>query len=97
MTNPTTTPNRPNISDTLANIKEDHLLETRGEVLHIDVVRTVANIFGCHDVDVPKLCQLSDLAANVRSNLEDEDLDTVVFDLSINERTFISDFIEWER
>lgn len=89
--------NRPTPNDTLANIKTDHYLDMHGEVLRIDVTRTVANIFGCHDVDVPKLCQLSDLAANVRSNLEDEDLDTVVFDLSINERSFISDFIEWER
>ena len=95
MTNPTTTPNRPNISDTLANIKEDHLLETRGEVLHIDVVRTVANIFGCHDEDVPKLVQLSDLAANVFIDLEHEDLGDVLAELSINERTFISDFVEW--
>ena len=95
MTTRIPTTNRPTLNDTLANIKEDHLLDTRGEVLRIDVTRTLANIFGCHDVDVDQLCQLSDLAANVRIDLEDEDLDAVVCDLSINERTFVSDFIEW--
>lgn len=95
MTNPTTTAKRPNITDTLANIKEDHLLETRGEVLRIDVTRTVANIFGCHDADVDQLCQISDLAANVRFDLEHEDLGDVLADLSVDERTFISDFVEW--
>ena len=87
---------RPNIMDTFDNIREDHYLETKGDVLRIDVTRTVANIFGCHDHDVPHLCQISDLAANVRFGLEAEALDAVVGDLSINERTFISDFIEWE-
>ena len=99
MTTRIPTTNRPTLNDTLANIKEDHYLDTKGEVLRIDVTRTLANIFGVHDDEsvIEQLCDLSDLAANVRSNLEDEDLDTVVFDLSINERTFISDFIEWAR
>jgi len=89
--------NRPTLNDIVAHIKEDHLLDTRGEVIRIDVVRTVANIFGCHDEDVPKLCQLSDLAANVFIDLEAEDLDAVVGALAINERTFIPEFIEWRR
>ena len=89
--------NRPTLNDTLANIKEDHYLDTKGEVLRIDVTRTLANIFGCHDADVDQLCQISDLAANVRSGLEHEDLGDVLADLSINERTFISEFIEWRR
>ena len=38
--------------------------------LLIDVDATLANIFGCHDEDVSKLCQISDWAANTRFDLE---------------------------
>ena len=97
MTNTITT-NRPTLNDTLADIKRDHYLDMHGvEQIRIDVTRTVANIFGCHDRDVEPLCQISDLAANVRSGIEDEDLNTVLDDLQITESTFLADFVEWER
>lgn len=38
--------------------------------LLIDVQATLANIFGCHEVAVPELCQISDWAANTRAELE---------------------------
>ena len=38
--------------------------------LVIDVTATLANIFGCHEVMVPELCQISDWAAKTRAELE---------------------------
>ena len=38
--------------------------------LLIDVQATLANIFGCHEVAVPELCQISDWAANTKAELE---------------------------
>ena len=38
--------------------------------LLIDVQATLANIFGCHEVAVPELCQISSWAANTKAELE---------------------------
>ncbi len=38
--------------------------------LVIDVTATLANIFGCPEVMVPELCQISDWAANTKAELE---------------------------
>lgn len=97
MTNPTTTKERQKLIDEIVDIKLDYYTETKGGQLRIHVDRTLANIFGCHDVDVDQLCQISDLAANVRFALEHEDLGDVLDDLQITESTFLADFVEWER
>ena len=43
----------------------------------LDIERTMANLFGCQEYDVPRLIQLSDLAANVKYDLEDGNISDV--------------------
>lgn len=64
----------------------------------IDVVRTMANLFGCHDDEriIDQLCELSDLAANVRISLINSDLVTAADEMSITVEQFERDFAEWE-
>ena len=87
------------INRQLWRINDAHEVET-GERLKIDVVRTMANIFGCpwpaDPEDIEKLCELSDLAANVHYELVNDDLDAALFDLKIRPETFIADFVEFE-
>ena len=64
----------------------------------IDVVRTMANLFGCHDDErvIDQLCELSDLAANVRISLVNSDLVTAAEEMSLTVDEFERDFAEWE-
>ena len=64
----------------------------------IDIVRTMANLFGCHDDEdiIDKLCHLSDLAANVRISLVNSDLVTAADEMSLTVDEFERDFAEWE-
>ena len=63
--------------------------------LGIDIEETLANIFGCHTADVPKLCQISDLAANIRYDLERDDIAAAITDLNITETSLLTNFVEW--
>lgn len=64
----------------------------------IDIVRTMANLFGCHDDEsvIEQLCDLSDLAANVRISLVNSDLVTAADEMSLTVDEFERDFAEWE-
>ena len=64
----------------------------------IAIVPTMANLFGCHvDADIiDQLCDISDLAANVRIALINSDLATAAEDMSVTVDQFERDFAEWE-
>ena len=64
----------------------------------IDIVPTMANLFGCHDDEsiIEQLCDLSDLAANVRISLVNSDLVTAAQEMSLTVDEFERDFAEWE-
>ena len=64
----------------------------------IDIVPTMANLFGCHDDEsiIEQLCDLSDLAANVRISLVNSDLVTAAQERSLTVDEFERDFAEWE-
>lgn len=61
----------------------------------MNIEQTLANIFGCHTADVPQLCQLSDLAANIRYDLERDDIAAVITDLTVTEKELLTNFVEW--
>ena len=65
----------------------------------IDITATMANIFGCGNSDdiIDRLCEISDLAANVRIALVNSDIKTAVQDLFVNEDIFMNQFAEWEK
>lgn len=64
----------------------------------INIVATMANLFGCHDDEsiIEQLCDLSDLAANVRISLVNSDLVTAADEMSLTVDEFERDFAEWE-
>jgi hypothetical protein len=64
----------------------------------INIVSTMANLFGCHDDEdiIDKLCHLSDLAANVRISLVNSDLVTAAEEMSLTVEQFELNFAEWE-
>jgi len=64
----------------------------------INIVSTMANLFGCHDDEsvIEQLCDLSDLAANVRISLVNSDLVTAADEMSLTVDEFERDFAEWE-
>lgn len=64
----------------------------------INIVPTMANLFGCHNDEsvIDQLCELSDLAANVRISLVNSDLVTAAEEMSLSVETFEKDFAEWE-
>lgn len=61
----------------------------------MNIEQTLANIFGCHTADVPQLCQLSDLVANIRYDLERDDIAAVITDLTVTEKELLTNFVEW--
>ena len=72
----------------------------------INITETMANLFGCHDDDdiIDKLCQVSDLAANVRICLTEGDIPAAAEQMCITQspdcmgeaETNFWAFIEWE-
>ena len=64
----------------------------------IAIVPTMANLFGCHDDEsvIEQLCDLSDLADNVRTALVNSDLATASQDMSLTVETFEKEFAVWE-
>ena len=63
----------------------------------INIVSTMANLFGCHDDEsvIEQLCDLSDLAANVRISLVNSDLRSACDDMSITVPHFLLAFAVW--
>ena len=64
----------------------------------INITETMANVFGCHDdADIiDKLCQISDLAANIRISLVDGDLATAADAMNLTISDFEWTFVKWE-
>ena len=63
---------------------------------HIDIVPTMANLFGCHNdvLIIEQLCQISDLAANVRISLKEHDMDLAAEEMGLSFESFMH-FVEW--
>jgi len=64
----------------------------------IDIVPTMANLFGCHNDEsvIEQLCDLSDLAANVRISLWLGHIELAAEEMDIDVETFVRDFVEWD-
>ena len=64
----------------------------------IDIVPTMANLFGCDDNPdvIDQLCDLSDLADNVRISLVNSDLRSACDDMSITIPHFLLAFAVWK-
>lgn len=62
----------------------------------IKIVPTMANLFGCHNDGslIEQLCDLSDLADNVRTSLRKGDIDLAAHEMGLNVEQFVQ-FIEW--
>lgn len=69
----------------------------------IKIVPTMANLFGCHHnlfgchhdvLIIDQLCQISDLAANVRISLRKGDIDLAADEMGLSFESFMH-FVEW--
>ena len=62
----------------------------------IDIVPTMANLFGCHNdvLIIEQLCQISDLAANVRISLEEDDIEAAAEEISFTQSPHCMGLIE---
>lgn len=62
----------------------------------IKIVPTMANLFGCHNdvLIIDQLCQISDLAANVRISLRKGDIDLAADEMGLSFESFMH-FVEW--
>ena len=92
----TTPPTTIDLNRDLERLQDDHLDET-GRDLRIDVGLTMSGIFGCLRKDIDQLCEISDVAANVRYDLIRNDLNEVADTLDFDRSTFIMYFVEWEK
>lgn len=62
----------------------------------IKIVPTMANLFGCHNDEslIEQLCDLSDLADNVRTSLRKGDIDLAADEMGLSFESFMH-FVEW--
>ena len=62
----------------------------------IDIVPTMANLFGCHNdvLIIEQLCQISDLAANVRISLREGDIEAAAEEMSFTQSPHCMELIE---
>jgi|TARA_R100000479_G_scaffold164103_1_gene102834 hypothetical protein len=64
--------------------------------LAIKIVPTMANLFGCHDdvLIIDQLCQISDLAANVRTSLREGDIEAAAKEMSFTQSPHCMELVE---
>lgn len=62
----------------------------------INIVPTMANLFGCHNdvAIIEQLCQISDLAANVRISLSEGDIEAAAQEISFTQSPHCMELIE---